>query len=173
MSDLFPGCPVSKIVSGGQTGVDRAALAVAVFLEIDHGGWCPRGRRAEDGTVPQIYQLRETESANYAERTRQNVLDSDGTLVLYRRKISGGTALTVSLARRYRRPLLLVDLANDHRYDPICRWLLKHRIQVLNVAGPRESSAANITAEAEQFLANALTYHRVVDPAEPAGGSSD
>jgi len=116
MPQLFFGCPLQKIISGGQTGVDRAALAVAVFLEVPHGGWCPRGRRAEDGTIPGIYQLKETDSPHYAVRTQQNITDSDGTLVLIGGDISGGTALTITLARRYRRPLLVVNLEEEHDY---------------------------------------------------------
>ena len=145
------------MISGGQTGVDRAALAVAVFLEIAHGGWCPLGRRAEDGTVPECYNLLETESPNYAVRTLQNILDSDGTLVLTRGTISGGTALTINLAKRHRRPLLVLNLAQEHDYGALRRWLIEQQIRVLNVAGPRESSEPGITPEAEQFLSNALS----------------
>lgn len=157
MPQLFPRCPIEKVISGGQTGVDRAALAVAVFLEISHGGWCPRGRRAEDGTIPECYEMQETDSPNYAVRTLQNILDSDGTLVLTRGVISGGTALTINLARRNRRPLLVLNLAEEHDYLVFRRWLIDQQIRVLNVAGPRESSEPNITSEAEQFLTNGLS----------------
>ncbi len=87
--------PIAKIISGGQTGVDRAALDVAIELELPCGGWCPRGRLAEDGTVPDRYPLQETRSAEYAERTERNVIDSDGTLIIATRPLTGGTALTV------------------------------------------------------------------------------
>jgi hypothetical protein len=157
MPPLFPSCPIQKIISGGQTGVDRAALAVAVYLEVPHGGWCPRGRRAEDGAIPSIYQLEETASPNYAVRTQQNIESSDGTLVLVGSEISGGTALTISLAKRYRRPLLVVSLDQEHDYEMVRQWLVQHQVQVLNVAGPRESSVPNITRDAEQFLVNCLT----------------
>jgi hypothetical protein len=157
INSLFPNCPVQKIVSGGQTGVDRAALAVAVFLEIPHGGWCPAGRRAEDGVIPRRYSLQETESARYSDRTLRNVIDSDGTLVLSRGEASGGTALTIQLATRQKRPLKIVDLEREHRYTDVVAWLLSHQIRVLNVAGPRESTAPSITAEAEQYLINCLT----------------
>ncbi len=157
MPQLFPQCPVEKVISGGQTGVDRAALAVAVYLEIVHGGWCPLGRRAEDGTIPEFYNLQETDSPNYAVRTLQNILESDGTLVLTRGMISGGTALTINLANRNRRPLLVLNLAEEHDYAALRQWLMQHQIRILNVAGPRESSEPNITAEAEQFLINGLS----------------
>lgn len=156
MSELFSACPVVKIVSGGQTGVDRAALAVAVYLGIPHGGWCPLGRRAEDGTIPACYDLQETDSPNYAVRTLQNVLDSDGTLVLTRGNISGGTGLTITLARRHHRHLCVVNLAEEHDYPALQQWLVANQIRVLNVAGPRESTEPHITAEAEQFLTNSL-----------------
>mgnify|MGYP003793290687 CR=1 FL=1 len=90
---------IKKIVSGGQTGVDRAALDVAMQLGIPVGGWCPRGRRAEDGRIPDSYPLREASSVNYAKRTELNVRDSDGTLILSGGPLTGGTALTESLAR--------------------------------------------------------------------------
>lgn len=157
MPQLFPHCPIEKIISGGQTGVDRAALAVAVYLDIPHGGWCPQGRRAEDGTIPEFYDLQETDSPNYAVRTLQNILDSDGTLVLSRGIISGGTALTINLAKRNQRPLLVLNLAEEHDYAALRRWLIQHQIRILNVAGPRESSEPQITPEAEQFLANGLS----------------
>jgi len=156
VSELFSACPVVKIVSGGQTGVDRAALAVAVFLGIPHGGWCPLGRRAEDGTIPTCYDMQETDSPNYAVRTLQNVLDSDGTLVLTRGNISGGTGLTITLARRHHRHLRVVDLTDEHDYPDLQNWLIANQIRVLNVAGPRESTEPDITAEAEQFLTNCL-----------------
>ena len=100
---------LTKIVSGAQTGVDRAALDAAIFLNIPHGGWCPRGRRAEDGAIPAVYQLKETTERNYAVRTEKNVVDSDGTLILFLKQISGGTELTEKLTKKHRRPLLCVD----------------------------------------------------------------
>lgn len=90
---------VNKIVSGGQTGVDRAGLDVAIQLGIDHGGWCPKGRRAEDGRIPGCYQLAEADSDEYAFRTERNVVDSDGTLILFFATLRGGTELTYRLAR--------------------------------------------------------------------------
>lgn len=151
---MYPDCPVAKLISGGQTGVDRAALTVALFLEIPHGGWCPRGRRAEDGIIPTVYQMRETQETDYAARTERNVKEGDGTLILYRQRLTSGTALTNRLLKKHRRPVLLVDLAKEHSYQSVRDWLAAHGIQVLNVAGPRESSAPGITMETEQFLLN-------------------
>ena len=141
-----------KVVSGGQTGVDRAALDAARALGLPCGGWCPRDRRAEDGLIAVIYPLVETPSTDYAQRTRWNVRDSDGTLVLTRGRVEGGTAFTVAVARRRRRPLLVVDLATEP--DPVeaDRWVREAGIGVLNVAGPRESQRPGIGAEARAFL---------------------
>ena len=141
-----------KVVSGGQTGVDRAALDAARALGLPCGGWCPRDRRAEDGLIAAIYPLVATPSTDYAQRTRWNVRDSDGTLVLTRGRVEGGTAFTVAVARRRRRPLLVVDLATEP--DPVeaDRWVREAGIGVLNVAGPRESQRPGIGAEAGAFL---------------------
>ena len=138
--DIKRFAPIRKIVSGGQTGVDRGALDAAILLGLEHGGWCPRGRLAEDGTIPKRYKLQELASSDYAARTEQNILDSDGTLILYRAKLTGGTALTNRLAKQHARPLLRVRLDLPVNIDDICHWIIDHKIEVLNVAGPRGSS---------------------------------
>lgn len=142
---------LERIVSGGQTGVDRAALDVALELGIPCGGWCPKGRRSEEGLIPGVYPLQESPTANYAERTALNVKDSDGTLILSRGSLRGGTALTKTFAERYRRPFLIVDL-RDATPQLIHEWLSANSIRVLNVAGPRESSQPGITRQAASFL---------------------
>ena len=142
---------LEQIVSGGQTGVDRAALDVALELGIPCGGWCPKGRRAEDGSISDAYPLRESPTANYAERTALNVKDSDGTLILLRGPLRGGTALTKTFAERYRRPFLIVDL-RDATLQLIHDWLTANSIRVLNVAGPRESSQPGIARQTIAFL---------------------
>ena len=142
---------LEKVVSGGQTGVDRAALDVALELSIPCGGWCPKGRRAEDGSIPAKYPLQESPTTNYAERTALNVKESDGTLILSRGSLRGGTALTKTFAERYQRPCLVVDLQNATT-PQISDWLLVNSIRVLNVAGPRESSQPGITRSATTFL---------------------
>jgi len=147
---------LQTIVSGGQTGVDRGALEAAIHLGIPHGGWCPRGRLAEDGRIPDRYQLREGQSADYPWRTEQNVIDSDGTLILYRRRISGGTQLTLRLARERGKPCRCVDLTGEPEIDAIRAWLTEQGIEVLNVAGPRESSAPGIEQQAFDFLCRCL-----------------
>jgi hypothetical protein len=133
-----------RIVSGGQTGVDRAALDVALELGLSCGGWCPRGRLAEDGPLPLHYPLDETPDEAYEQRTEWNVRDSDGTLILHRGPLRGGTALTHRLAGRYRRPILTVDLDQEPKPDAVREWIDQAAIRVLNVAGPRESGSPGI-----------------------------
>ncbi len=144
--------PITKIISGGQTGVDRAALDVAIELELPCGGWCPRGRLAEDGTVPDRYPLQETRSAEYAERTERNVIDSDGTLIIATRPLTGGTALTVELAHRRDKPCFIVDLQDTPDVGTIVTWLQHQQIETLNIAGPRESKHPGTYEEARYFL---------------------
>ena len=146
----------AKIVSGGQTGVDRAALDVGIALGIPHGGWCPRGRLAEDGAIPRRYRLVETESPDYAQRTEQNVLDSDATLILCRGQPTGGTDLTWRLARRHGKPHLVVDLAQPMDWPVAHRWVARYGTATLNVAGPRESQCPGIHAQASEFLRRLL-----------------
>lgn len=146
-----------KIVSGGQTGVDRAALDVGMALGLEVGGWCPRGRWAEDGPIPPQYPLTETRSENVHCRTQRNVEASTATLVVTRGAPMGGTRLTVEHAESIRRPVLVVDLAVSR--DPvgeIVGWLERVRPTVLNVAGPRESGAPGIGAQTAKILAQVL-----------------
>ena len=139
--------------------MDRAALDAAIFLDLEHGGWCPRNRRAEDGPIDAVYQLKETTDASYSVRTEQNVVDSDGTLILCTGKLTGGTKLTANLAAKHRRPCLVLDLISqtqEQLYSHFFDWLCEENIGVLNVAGPRESTAPGIGQLAERFLISAL-----------------
>lgn len=150
------GWRVERIVSGGQTGVDRAALDVAMQLGIPRGGWCPRGRRAEDGRIPDEYPLQETGSGRYPVRTELNVRGSDASLVLTRGRLRGGTALTVRVAGRAGRPLRVIDLEQAPDAAPVRCWLAEHRVRALNVAGPRESDNPGIHDQAMAFLLEVL-----------------
>ncbi|SDX29863.1 putative molybdenum carrier protein [Thiocapsa roseopersicina] len=141
-----------RVVSGGQSGVDRAALDAAVALGLPIGGWCPLGRRAEDGPIPDRYPLHETPSADYAERTEWNVRDSAATLILHRGPMTGGTRLTVELARRLGKPLLARDLAEPIDVQAIVDWLVANRVHILNCAGPRESGAPGIGEESQRIF---------------------
>ena len=149
-----------KIVSGGQTGVDRAALDVAIELGIPHGGWCPRGRLAEDGAIPRRYCLTEHVSPDYDDRTRQNVADSDGTLILCVGRLRGGTRLTRDEARRRGKPCLAVALDREPDVAAGRRWLAQHHISTLNVAGPRESQSPGIGRLAAEYLRALLRPHQ-------------
>jgi len=144
-----------KIISGGQTGVDRTALDFAIQHGFEHGGWCPRGRLAEDGTIPAIYRLRETDSANYDERTEKNVADSDATLIVAREKeLSGGTAFTKVCAEQYGRPLLVVYERNSVSpgATALSKFFKQNRVGTLNVAGPRESQAPGLGKFVRELL---------------------
>lgn len=131
-----------KIVSGGQTGVDRGALDAALAVGVPCGGWCPAGRRAEDGPIDTAYPLRETASEHYHVRTRQNVLDSDATLVIYFGKLEGGTARTLALCKELNKPFLSINAlerSSAQAVDIIEAFIQKYHVDTLNVAGPRAS----------------------------------
>jgi hypothetical protein len=131
-----------KIISGGQTGADRAALDWAILHRIPHGGWCPKGRLAEDGPIPGRYRLRETPAADYATRTEWNVRDADATVIFsIAKKLSGGSRLTAELARAHHKPLLHVCRAAPRGVPAkrLLAFLQRHEIKTLNVAGPRAS----------------------------------
>jgi hypothetical protein len=154
-----------KVVSGGQTGVDRAALDAAMELGFEVGGWCPRDRRSEDGAVPTKYPLRETAARSYAVRTEWNVRDSDGTLILVLNEISSGTRLTVDAAKSHGKPLkiehlaapkssglLNVDESPSEKVESVVEWIQREEIRVLNIAGPRGSSSKDMYPKAKEFV---------------------
>jgi hypothetical protein len=131
-----------KIISGGQTGVDRAALDVALKHGIDCGGWCPAGRLDEFGRIPDRYPVRELQAGGFTKRTLQNVKDSDGTVVIYSGQIGGGTEQTVRLCVELRRPHALIDASRIPAEDAanlISDFAHAKKIGILNVAGPRQS----------------------------------
>lgn len=148
-----------RIVSGGQTGADRGGLAAARALGIPHGGWCPRGRRAEDGLIPAEWDLQETHSGDYAARTEQNVRDADAVLVLTHGPPQGGSQLTLELADRLGRPALHLDLAI---WDELAAagalrgWLALTPHGTLDVAGSRESSDPGLQTLTQSLLVRAF-----------------
>lgn len=145
---------IERIVSGGQSGVDRAALDTAIAHGIEIGGWCPKGRKAEDGVIAEQYSLSETPSADYDQRTEWNVRDSDGTMILYRHTISGGTWFTKSTCAQTHKPCCTIDLSQPIPLDEVLDWLMANEIHCLNVAGPRESQSPGIYGEASRYLQN-------------------
>jgi hypothetical protein len=144
----FPWLPRTT-VSGGQTGADRAALDWAIGRRIDHGGWCPKGRIAADGRLPPCYQLRETESAGYRQRTKRNVQDSDATLIFNIGELDGGTQQTVRFAITLIKPHRVFQLDQTKLEDmalEVVQWLKQGQYAVLNIAGPREEKRPGIYA---------------------------
>ncbi len=137
---------IEAIVSGGQTGADRAALDWALDRGVPHHGWCPEGRLAEDGTVPVRYVLEETPVRGYIVRTEWNVRDSDGTVVLtLDENVTGGSLATLRFAQKWNKPH--IHIAQEHAGDParrLAEFVIEHRIAYLNVAGPRASGVPNI-----------------------------
>lgn len=146
---------LEKIVSGGQTGVDRGALEAALTRGLPCGGWCPDGRRAEDGAIPLRYPVHELPAAGYHERTLQNVLDSDGTAIFGFGPLAGGTALTREFCLEHHKPHVLIDGSREspkRAAEILASFLEKHSIRVLNVAGPRASHAPQASAYAEEAI---------------------
>ena len=148
------------IVSGGQTGVDRAALDAALAAGVPAGGWCPKGRRAEDGPIPSRYPLEETPTTAYEQRTTWNVRDSDGTLIIAPAELAGGTAFTRDEAERLGRPHLHVRPEDAVPVPMIRGWGEDHDVRVLNVAGPRASEVEGIYDAAYDIVASLLTQIR-------------
>ena len=147
-----------KICSGGQSGVDRAALDAARSLNIEHGGWCPKGRKAEDGTINPSYSLTETDSSDYLVRTRFNVRDSDGTLILYSSDLEGGTKYTYEYAHKIKKPVLLINLITSPDLKTVLNWVLENKITILNIAGPRESKVPGIYIKTKKLISELIQF---------------
>jgi hypothetical protein len=163
---------IEKIVSGGQTGADRAALDFAIEYDMDHGGWLPEGRLAEDGPVSSRYNLKELAGGNYRRRTEKNVEDSDGTLIVSRGDLTGGSLLTLEFAREYARPCLHINLDKIIVFDAaidVYEWLKGHDIKVLNVAGPRASKDPEIY-ELTWNLLEMVLHMDTISSAMPGAG---
>lgn len=151
---------IRRIISGGQTGADRAALDAALALGVPIGGWVPKGRKAEDGPIPDRYpNLRETDTDVYEIRTRWNVRDSDATLILSHGALTGGSKVTESVAREMGKPALHVDLATMSIADAVATiraWLGGLDGETLNVAGPRASGDAEIYQAVNEVMTRLL-----------------
>lgn len=144
-----------KVILGGQTGVDRAGLDAAMASGIPVGGFCPKGRKAEDGIIPDVYPLEEMETDQCHVRTEQNVVESDGTLIINKGSLSQGTMLTFVYTVHHNKPSLTVQLDAEQIIDPshVVRWIHGQDISILNVAGPRETKFTDgIYTEAYFYL---------------------
>ncbi|HLB41921.1 MAG TPA: putative molybdenum carrier protein [Gammaproteobacteria bacterium] len=157
---------LKKIISGGQTGVDQAALDVAIKLNIPHGGWCPKGRKTEyNKPMDACYKLHETDSDDPNVRTKLNIRDSDGTLILVPSipvKVSDGTIVTINEVIKKKKPHLIIDVSENNVDLPkkIIDWIKENNIKILNVAGPRESQSLGIYVKSSKLLT--ITLCRVV-----------
>ena len=151
---------ITKIISGGQTGADRAALDFAIDKDILHGGWIPKGRIAEDGPIPDRYHLTEMATKSYPERTEQNVIDSDGTLIFSHGPLYGGSRYTMEMVTMHGKLYLHVDLETTSKFgaaQQITKWIEDYQIDALNVAGPRDSEDSNIYRAVRALLET--VYH--------------
>lgn len=150
---------IDKIISGGQTGADRAALDVAMELGISHGGWVPKGRMTEAGRLPEKYVMQETVSTGYQERTERNAADSDGTLIVSHGKLTGGSAFTLETAAKLGKPCLHVDLHELDEFEAaeiLYNWVNAGQIRILNVAGPRAGEDPKICEATRKILTSFL-----------------
>jgi hypothetical protein len=153
-----------KVVSGGQTGADQGALDAALELGHPCGGWCPKGRKSEDVPIPDRYPLLEHSSGQYQDRTEANVRDSDGTLIFTYGRPTGGTRLTLELARKLDKPYLVFDLDFDPvNVDPekVWNWGWEHEVFILNVAGPRESKQPGTQILVKAIVGRILEFARM------------
>jgi len=144
---------LEKIVSGGQSGVDQGALETAIRLGMNSGGFCPRGRLCENGIIPEKYPMEELQATDYSIRTEQNVIHSDGTLILCMDPdLTGGTLLTRQLTVRHQKPCLILEIGDTANHELFSCWIRENRIGILNIAGPRESKHPGIFHETIRFL---------------------
>jgi hypothetical protein len=151
---------IEKLVSGGQTGADIAALDVALHYNFPHGGWCPKGRLSLDGTIPAKYLLWETPSAGYLQRTQWNVRDSDGTVVFTFTNVpTGGSLKTIGFAKKHGKPCLHLSKGCYDAEVRLQKFVDEHKIKTLNVAGSRESKDPGIYVWVKRVLADAFFWH--------------
>lgn len=151
--------PIERIVSGGQTGADRAALDVAIALGIPHGGWCPKGRRAEDGPIPDRYNLTETPSTDYLQRTERNVRDSDATVVFSIDPVlTRGSRRTAEFAVQLGNPWLHLHggMTMEEASRRLRDFIQANSVRVLNCAGPRASNEPTVGDFVTAVLSGAL-----------------
>ena len=163
---------IRKIISGGQTGADQAALDAAIRLNIPHGGWIPKGRLTEKGALPDKYKLTEMPDSSYAARTEQNVIDSTGTIIISHGPLSEGSEYTRQMAIRHRRPWLHIDLKQTPAFKSatlISSWKNENNIEILNVAGPRASKDGQIYSSVFKLI-ESVHYLQLLKNSKPETG---
>ena len=150
---------IEKIISDGQTGTDQASLDAAIKIGIPHSGWIPKGRLTEDGPLPDKYDLIEMPTASYPERTKKNISESDGTLILSHGRLTGGSEYTRKWTKKYDKPLLHTDLSSVTSFVAtvqINNWIVDYDIKIMNVAGPRASKDSKIYQSTLDIIESAL-----------------
>ena len=162
MTEKFISPTEFKLISGAQSGADRAGLDWAIALGIAHGGWCPKGRKSEDGPIDPKYSLQETPGANYLQRTEWNVRDSDATVIFtLASKLDGGSKQTANFAEQLRKPWIHIREGVHPKF--LARFLTLRKVHTLNVAGKRESSHPGIYDFTRRMLSDAIEHsHHVV-----------
>ncbi len=156
---------LKKIISGGQTGADRAALDVAIKFNIDHGGWIPAGRRTEDGALSDKYMLMEMDTKSYPKRTEKNIREADGTLIVSRGRLAGGSLLTWEIASKLEKPCFHIDLLSFDEFEAAIAlhgFIHDYYLEVLNVAGPRASHDPGIYRSVKDIL-ETLMYMELME----------
>jgi hypothetical protein len=143
-----------SIKSGGQTGVERAALDYALCNGLLYSGWCPHGRRADDGIIPRRYVLQEAFSEDLIARVAQNIIESDGVLIIIYNEMDEPTQLAYDLALDYQKPVFVWAIYKNHNHRLVANWIEKEKISVLNITGPSEKNAAGIHEETLDLLDN-------------------
>ena len=167
---------LTKIISGGQTGADQGALDAAIKLGIPYGGWIPKGRKTQEGPLPEKYQLIEMPTADYAKRTMKNVVESDGTLILSHGDLTGGSKFTEEHAKTMERPCLVIDFNQTNMFQAAMKaadWIRKSGIRILNVAGPRASHDPKIYNATLDLICSIYQLDKIHDYMPSLGKPTD
>jgi hypothetical protein len=160
---------IKKIISGGQTGAEQAALDAAIQWQIPYGGWITKGRLTEAGILPDKYQLQEMSTDSYPERTKQNVIDSNGTLIISHGPLSGGSQFTQNIAIKHNKPYLHIDLNETDAFDAakqVYKWITVNKVETLNVTGPKAGKDPYIYRATLHFM-EILLDMRMMDVSNP------
>ena len=146
---------LKKIISGGQTGVERAALDAAIKLDIPHDGWTYKGRKTEEGVLPEQYNVKEIENPSYFERLENNIVDSDGTVILTFGQVPIVNRAITDLANKHKKPYLHIDLiecTRNHAIASVRKWMIGYEIETVYFTGSKPHAAPNVYEEAMQAI---------------------